>query len=282
MTVCRWLPDLRVALAALYGNPEHPGATGVDASQAHDFLMRIQSTNKRRKVHSLQQKHKDMNVTTAPTVDASLEMSEAIMIGSFWLPCLILVAQVHETGDGLRFSASSTERLFCAQTLLHRLRRIKIVEAIDLEFEFFLDVATEAQLLQMYNNMDHYKRLVPSYQELSLSMNPLVAQILTTYEIELTSVEREARCKAEMTLLTLSCVAYIAATEHEVNMPFLETLGHCLATIVLRLRFHPNATNTDGFASRDHMPSLVNLFNHTLEAVYQALPTSESRQTSML
>lgn len=134
------LPKLQTALTCLYNN--NHAASEHYLHEAHQFLLTFKSSNLRRFVVSRLQSQKDRhNTTTAAGNSTSLEdelhsmatgAEESTVAGSIYLSCLALLLissnTTHSNGCG-------HERIFAAQTLNHRCRSIKIVEAYDIESE---------------------------------------------------------------------------------------------------------------------------------------------------
>jgi hypothetical protein len=173
MSVPSLVPDLQRALRTLYGasNQAHG-----HHEEAHAFLLALQSRNLRRR-------------------------GSANETGSTWLACLYL----------LLTSKEYTERLFCAQTLLHRMRRTKLVEAIDWEF----DIA----------DVNEYKQWI--------------AALLSGVHLTEASSTAEEACKGELSLLTLA-----ALIQGETNHQILYSLGASIAVLALRLQQDVTVTVT--------------------------------------
>jgi hypothetical protein len=276
----RLLPDLQIAIATLYSLPLPQDVTQyADQSQAHDFLQHIQSRNVRRKIHSLQQRHRDQAMKQQPTSTTNQQQTIAlpredettVRMGSSWLPCLILLCQLDGSGRPC-LAATPTERLFAAQTLLHRLRRIKIVEAIDLDVELDHDLE-ESQALYFYESMDHAVNLLSAYKNLMERMNPFVAMVLSPYLANVSSVEDEERTKAELTLLTLGAIAFLIASDPQANdqmMPLLSTIGHSMAVVALRIRYTPSSVDAPQGPSS---PPIVTLIEQALSAAWNTAPS---------
>jgi len=115
----RLLPKLRMALSALYSQ-----GVGGDSVEAHSFLMRFQSRNFRRKIQSLQQSDRD---STKPD-DMNKSFQDRILgiigndYGSIFFTCVAILSSPHVFNE--------TERLFCAQSLLGRIRRMPTCQAV--------------------------------------------------------------------------------------------------------------------------------------------------------
>lgn len=136
------------------------------------------------------------------------------MLGSSWLACLALLLQ----------NVSHTERLFCAQSLLHRIRRVPIAEAADWEFENSATALQPAPPASV---------LLDAYRGWMRRINPAVAQCIEGYH----SAESEERVKGELTLLTVASILHHEVTANNIADPLCTTLASILATTALRLRF---------------------------------------------
>ena len=288
MGVPRLLPDLRLALASLYSLPVPPGQPLPSPNETHDFLMHIQSRNVRRKIRSIQQRHRDQQ--QGQHSSSSSNADETVHMGSSWLACLALLCQMSHNEDGSMqsFAASSTERLFAAQTLLHRLRRVKLVEGVDLELEAWSDTCDRTWLLQCYQEeSSSCENLVVNYQQWMVHGcgNRFVGQVLHDHRASLLDylqpggVVDEERVKAELSILTLAATAFLQAcdrsvSEHE-RTPLLTTTVSALATATFRLRYDAVEQNTSS-----HRPPLVSLIHHAFQLVWKTASTEVGGNTA--
>jgi len=125
------LPQLSEALSILYsGNP---------SKEAHDFLVHIQCRNLRRQIAAVQQQARDQPTKTAPP----------LRLGSTWLACTALLSSPHA--------------LFGAQTLVHRLRRMPLVDAVDLEMEYATELS-RPDAVGWYQDDSHVQYICQRYQ----------------------------------------------------------------------------------------------------------------------
>jgi hypothetical protein len=282
----RLLPALQQALAILYALPTSSssstttsGAAVVavvlsghgsnslldpaSARPAHDFLLQLQTRNLRRRIQSLQQKHRDTQQQQQQQAQQQQQQAQQqnqdddahwtgddLPMGSSWLALLVLLmataapAACSEPGggDGSGFVACWTERLFCAQSLLQRLRRSKVVEAMDWEmeqehemqvrqiFSFFSDNGGSTISTSTSLPPHHHEHCILAYQQLVARWNPFVAAVLETARgtNKMTSLQllpqhatgddsiAEELIKAEFGLWTLVAVAFqtaMAATD---------------------------------------------------------------------
>lgn len=159
--------------------------------------------------------------------------------GSTWLACVVLLCC---TSD-----AHPTERLFAAQTILHRMRRMDLLDAVDMELEFMeTTIAFSSSSYNLpslsLNNIDLIQKfyLQPSYAPyISLfhwcsSFFPVLGQILfpngvaqvlplskdaqeepisspTAQSTKIKTQQQQQQWKAELSLLALSASATISS-----------------------------------------------------------------------
>ena len=270
--------DLRLALATLYSLPSLSslvitGDVGVpspppSSAQAHDYLLQFQSRNGRRKQNSTHN-----NNTHA-------EYTKNDIVGSSWLACLdlLLLSSIPAVPN----KASSVpvqyaEALFAAQTLLHRVRRVKLSEAIDVELEptIINNTATSnsggtpsPELI-----FHGYKQWILHYLNTSICINnggtpmssssfgivsqlvhdyhPAVANnsnVNTTQQQQGTAVECEERIKGEISIMVLTSILD-ALIRRSCRMddddnnnfsqirPLIKTIASSVAVIYARIRY---------------------------------------------
>jgi len=301
----RLLPDLRLALACLYSLPPHQHHVQQQhqqqqqqqhhtLGQAQEFLIYIQSRNMRRKLESLIQRQRDRaagpdGVGLPPNMmDNTNQVSgwatEVIIAGSSWLACLSLLClqqqqQQNATSAAAAsscFAASNAERLFAAQTIVHRLLRAKLREGVDLEMEVALVSDNKEQQQQEFvalmfhqlqqqpplplqQMMEHYRQSM--HPQCGGNHHPLIHAVLSQYHVP-TDAD-EDRLKGELALLTLTSILYATAVDSYTNThnnnqhhhqhpnhdedstavgPLLNSLGSAIAAIAMRLRFPPTAS----------------------------------------
>ena len=257
MATPRLFQDLRAALGCLYCLS--PGATGhMDSRKAHDFLLHLQSRNVRRKLYSIQQSDRDQQKKndTDELSNKTSQLADEIQ-GSTWLACLALLCSAQ---------ADSAERLFAAQTLMHRVRRAKLSEAIDLEMEDpnkYLNSELNVNLQQLAID---YAQWMRHFHPL---LGNLVQQFLTKHSLGDTMDEEQL--KGELSMLTLAAITYLTAS-HSLNaniQPLLFTLGSSLAATALRLRFTPQSIHCSTKATPTSVP-LVTMIVHSLSTAATA------------
>ena len=278
--VPRLLPDLRLALATLYSLPLDPSLARPSPSEAHEFLMQVQSRNARRRIIACHQQERDTQKKGLSNSNNTKLNSEIIPMGSSWLACLAILCQTHENGH---FAASATERLFAAQTLHHRLRRVKLVEAIDLEMEFMQTDCTRDMALQCYRDDSHVVHLMDSYQTWMLhAMGGVAGAAVQSYTLARHlvnptaqtrppfTIQEEEQIKGELTLITLAAVSYCTALQHQheqhqqqsltsLTGPLLSTITATMATVSIKLRYSQHAS---------HYPhTLMDLIQHAYQSV---------------
>ncbi|GKZ00437.1 hypothetical protein MPSEU_000996300 [Mayamaea pseudoterrestris] len=258
----RLYANLQLALSSLYSLPAHPGSSVISPSKAHEYLMHLQSRNVRRRIHAIQQSYRDQlhdNHQALPSAQQSIGQQQliyphqqnynshqnqqsftAVEMGSSWLACLFLLVSAQTT----------TEQLFCAQTLLHRIRRSRLTEAIDWEVEHPHD-CTEKEIVQMFQSID-LLRISDQYCHAIRQLHPFVGAVLDSSPVSRSSMtltaNDEERLKGELTLLTVASLLYLLLSHapslndgdssHSSGVsPIASTLGAVVATLALRLRY---------------------------------------------
>ena len=251
--------DLRVALASLYSLPSSShGETNNNNSsnnnKSHEFLMDIQSRNQRRKLHSQRQSLRDSS-SSRRKKSSNNNLSQAsstsdIRTGSSWLACIAVLYDP---------STSNEEKLFCAQTLLHRVKRMKLLEAVDLEME------PPTQGLSNTDSLDG----ISLYRQWAheLHMGSLVEDIFRQAHQELHGLQQQQQQQqqpgrdaessvllGEVAMTTVAAIIYRIASDNITTpkaignqhhhhsgssriRPLLYTLGATMATLALRMRF---------------------------------------------
>lgn len=217
MQAPRLLPGLKNALLALQ-NSRH-----IDTA-AHDHLLNeIQNRNIKRKIRSWQQQ----------TLAGSGQQSPISItcMGSSWLACLYVLSQSH----------NANERLFVAQILLHRLRRLPISESIDLEMEVH-STALEAEI---QHNLHHLREL---YETHLVTCCPSIGNLIKGKKF---LGNDEETTKSELTIVSLAAIACVEAAHPS---PLYRTIVLALATTLFRMRY------TTSLSQRPKPPSLIELF----------------------
>ena len=205
--------NLRLALSVLYSLPSVAStdpSSRPNSAQAHEYLLQFQQKNVRRKLISHAQKEQSRPGSTE--AQNPLDHSD---LGSSWLACLALLCSLINTSDGNEPQANYAEALFAAQTLVHRLRYVKLSEAIDLEIE--------PPLLAVPANP---QALLESYLKWMESFDATVYQVVKNYQPH---SEDEDCIKGELTLLTLTTILYrlSLACHNEISSirPLLATIS---------------------------------------------------------
>jgi hypothetical protein len=228
--------------------------------------MQFQSRNIRRKLTSISNslKHKHQEEGKSEDLLQSLEPSD---IGSSWLACLGLLSSLKTKNDGSQVNYA--EALFAAQTLVHRLRRVKLSEAIDLEFESPHSLPPSTQ------------QIIESYLQWMEHFDLLLCQVLKSYQPHSND---EETVKGEITLLSLMTILYcltLTSSQHELASirPLLSTLASALSVTAARLRYTSQAIPSP---SPNTQP-IVKMILHALNVVHQLVSatasTSPDRQT---
>jgi hypothetical protein len=226
-------------------------------NNVHEFLLWLQSRNVRRHIQALYQHHCDAAPNDySPTQESVLRhvSGEVVYMGSSWSACItILCHSLAHAGaiyhnDGF-FMYNTTQRMFAVQTLLHRCRRVKLVEALDWEMEDWADTANSQELLQQYvsSYMSGSSSHNPTVGSLSSKylhcihkINPIMGQVLTvTVGSSLTlHPQTEEQVKAKYTILSLATLSVQIALECITGdtriTPILSLTASTLATILFR------------------------------------------------
>eukprot|EP00548_Thalassiothrix_antarctica_P013208 CAMPEP_0194171408 /NCGR_PEP_ID=MMETSP0154-20130528/5987_1 /TAXON_ID=1049557 /ORGANISM="Thalassiothrix antarctica, Strain L6-D1" /LENGTH=1365 /DNA_ID=CAMNT_0038883703 /DNA_START=23 /DNA_END=4120 /DNA_ORIENTATION=+ len=250
--------DLRLALSVLYSLP-----TASDFSiqkptskEAHDYLMQFQCRNVRRKLSS---KLKSLKNKTESSAGINILQSlEAGDVGSSWLACLGLLAS-HRTSTNQQIEVNYAEALFAAQTMVHRLRRVKLSEAIDLEFE-------SPQSLPPNHEM-----IVDMYLQWSSTLNSTFLEVINKYHPQ--SSDEEA-IKGELTVLSLTTILYCQTLSCNQDFssirPLLSTIASALAVTTARLRY----TSASIPSEAPNTQPIVKMIINTLTMVHQVVSST--------
>jgi hypothetical protein len=245
--------DLRLALSILYNLPlstsVHERPT---SSQAHEYLLHFQSRNARRRLQS-QPRNQALHSTT-PTLNST-------DIGSTWLSCVFLIlslaSNVDDTDDQRhRHQVHYAEALFAAQTMFHRLRRVKLSEAIDVEFE---PIGGNPENMTFSLSPQHILELYRAWVLRSCSHSLSLIQLIQEYQPSINhftfnnSVDIEERIKGEISMLVLANALNDISTATQLRRrqtadsfgdvlegPLLSTLSSALTTIAARMRYTPS------------------------------------------
>lgn len=143
------MPTLRSALSHLYSS----SSSIASSSQAHSYLIEFQSRNIRRKIHSLVQRENDSHVDEQQREQAKRNVLINHGGSSMYASLSFLLSSM---SDNNQFSNHETEQLFCAQTVLHRLRRMKLSEAVDFEMEYESGSSNPIILMDFVMQCNHY------------------------------------------------------------------------------------------------------------------------------
>ena len=275
--------DLRLALSVLYSLPPVPTTTTPHqqshqprptSHQAHEYLMQFQSRNIRRKlsskVKSIRQKNGQVpsgipGGSGGSTVNI-LEYLEAGDIGSSWLACLALLAcYTPFTLNQQPTSIHYAEALFATQTMVHRLRKVKNDESIDLEFE------ASPQALQLPPSPEGilgiYMHWIAKFGE--ISGNAMLPLVLQRYQAS--STADEDTIKGELTVLTLTTLLYAHTQRcHSQETfarirPLLSTIASAISVAAARLRY----TSISVPSPAPNTQPIVQMILQTLSMVHQ-------------
>jgi hypothetical protein len=273
------LNKLRTALSHLYSlnNVTNSG----NQHEAHDYLIEFQSRNVRRKATSLYQRKRDSLNDLCVKLEADDETNGSSLYAS--LPFLLFTVPSH-----------NTERLFCAQTILHRLRRMKTSEALDLEIEHYdsarMNVNVLTELLatgqnSQQNTFQYWVEFVKFHGEkLSSYHINLLGKVFQNYfkttmnvdspsfdnrMLSISPSDAEEKIKGEIAMLVLATISYLNVYEHTIRSelsgqedgshitPLLETLSSAMAVVALRLRYTSASVASDCAASETPIVTIV-------------------------
>lgn len=242
------LQSVRTALAVLYALPSDSQHLPSSA-QAHEILLHFQTRNVRRKLESLTKRNEASNAKNATILDE-------VDYGSTWMCCLALLSGVSSPHHTIHYP----EALFAAQTLVHRLRRVKMVEAMDLEMEPPL-------LTPPWYSQQLGHRYLQCLHNLKAS-NPNSFLGFIINDIGRTS-EDEERLKSEWTLITLASLIFeIALATH--MRPLVATLASALAVTAARIRYTPGTAPNPAPDTQPIVTMIIQAFEH----VRTQLPSS--------
>jgi len=286
------LRQLRTALSHLYSL--HNVSNANNQHEAHNYLIEFQSRNIRRKVTSLHQRKRDSQTELSAYLEPTAETNGSSFLAS--LPFLLFTTSSHET-----------ERLFCAQTILHRIRRMKTSEAVDIEIEWFesphMNVNALAEVISLsplqsaeQNVFSYWVEFVKFHGEsISAFHVNLLGRVLQDYFHEFSKwngsgtsattitsfADLEEKIKGEFTLLILAVAAYLNASAHASYsvihrgqndslhhlVPLLDTLSSAMAVASLKLRYTTSSLAVEE-ASSD-IP-IVKMVLQAFQKVYDA------------
>lgn len=265
------LPKFREAISHLYLLDKNCNATS--QKEAHEYLIEFQSRNIRRKVISLHQKRRDAQSDVSTVLVPDINTNGSSFYAS--LPLLFSI------------SSRDIQRLFCAQTILHRLRRMKTNEAIDFEMENFdsphMNVNTLVNFIlsncSKEESSQYWTEFMKFHGEQCSSFHVnLLGKALQDYFhntvknssfMNMPSSDIEDRIKGEMTLLILGCGMYLNVYYHFVNtfingsdsdsllQPMLETLSSAMAVVALRLRYTSASVHNNAPASESPIVTMI-------------------------
>lgn len=256
---------LRLALGIIYSLHGQPIQSPASQREAHDFLVQFQARNIRRKLRSFADGGKPIDQQTRPQ-----DVLEPDDFGSTWLASLALLAGIVPNEHGQKkHHIDFAEALFASQTLLHRSRRVKPSESIDIEFE--------PPITSSFPQADP-KEIYQAYLSWIEQLNPAISRFLQQH-VNPNDLDEE-RVKGQLTLMTVMPILYqvtlasfMSTPENLIRIrPLLTTLASLLAVTAGRLRYTtlsvPNpAPNTK---------PVVGTILHALHLTQQFLPSSLS------
>ena len=284
--------DLRIALSILYSLPPPPSHQQLHdrhqptSAQAHEYLLKFQSRNLRRKINS---QSKPQN----PHQQEPQQQQDSADIGSTWLACLGVISSLLRSGNDDPNKACYAEALFAAQTIVHRLRRVKLSEAIDVEFESsdqILRIPPPDQILDLYRTwvIQTYEETASSYSSPTfLCLSQLIRKYHPLVDPQQSAIELEERIKGEISMLILAAIldaltkTYQQQHQDDVVFtqikPLLITLASAMATIAARMRYVPSQLPSPA----PHTQSVVNMILGSLSMV-QSQQDNQHQQPEVL
>jgi hypothetical protein len=252
--------DLRLALSVLYNLQTHhlsDHQTTTTSYHAHEYLLQFQSRNTRRRLHSQFKGQRQLHEQQLPPL--TLED-----VGSTWLTCIFLISSLATTNDdqqkGLHQQHQVTspvqyaEALFAAQTLVHRLRRVKLTEAIDVELEAVNAGSDRVPALALSSFPPPPQFILEIYRTWirhSYNDASTLTSLLQDYDIQPSNnhEDLEERIKGELSMVLLANVmdhlARRCQAQHVQDngfshiRPLLVTLSSALAILAARIRYTP-------------------------------------------
>jgi hypothetical protein len=280
--------DLRLALSILYSLPPPPSRQQQlhdrqrpTPAQAHEYLLQFQSRNPRRKIKS-QSKPQQQNQQ-----QQQQQQQDSADIGSTWLACLGVISSLLRIGHDDPNRACYTEALFAAQTIVHRLRRVKLSEAIDVEFETserILTIPLPEQILALYRTW-----VIQTYEETKttssasysspafLCLPHLIRKYHPLVDPQQSSIELEDRIKGEISMMVLAAILDALTKTYQQQhtddvvftqiRPLLVTLASAMATIAARMRYVPH-----------HLPSAAPHTQPVVNTILGSLSMVQSQQ----
>ena len=243
------VPNLRIALSTLYSLPTPFREDQHSSSQAHEYLLHFQARNPRRDLHSKQSNQKQgQHQTTNKFLD----------VGSTWLACVAVLSSLSNDANPNTTNVHYIEALFAAQTLVHRLRRTKLAEAIDLEFEpHVFDTSpimwTHPDPEQVFGA--YQKWILQYYHGTSNSSSfGILLQLISDYRPAIDPQQKcnelEERIKGEISMIVIASIMDVL-TKSSLQQaqqqtlpsvfaqirPLLKTMASILALIAARIRY---------------------------------------------
>ena len=304
-------PGMKRSIAILYGPaPQHQGqpapgryendqirATAGDGvswtqSLAHDFLFKIRARNPQRAFKSLQGRKKNSRGDSSsmnnrggggggghrsspsspclPSVDTLV--SE--FVGSSWAACLAILFHPDST---------SSERIFCAQTLAYRVSKFDIHEAIDLSFEvlqrdsFTGDVSTDGWPEVPLPSPVEQSLLW--LQFLGIPSAPIEGLFGKDEHVSLGIVTMYLLAVCSVRLASMSLQG---AGDHPTDVPLLSAIGRTISVLAVRMRYSSRHLRRTGSAATA-TPMLLEIqtaFHRTL--LHSALGDAHPERLAML
>jgi hypothetical protein len=205
--------DFCGAVEALYGQASNVGLPNQHA--ANDWLTQFQSRNLKRNLQSMRGKEV-VSLDRLP-----------LGCGSTAWACITVL---------LNSESSVLHKTLASQTLVHRMRRMKLVEAIDMEMELVSSPQDCQELLQatgqLNGNEQVAERILQFVKEVLSQISPLTLSILQSTQLVLT----EESAKGQIMIHTILVIVFqvAQASPHETSL--LASLSTFLSLVALKMR----------------------------------------------
>jgi hypothetical protein len=276
-----------------------PAFNAAVQKEANVFLTNIQSRNLARRVESVRRSQEHKQTTNKQTVvtqsqpqpqqtpgsvatgsrnDNSAQFKDDIQ-GSTWLACLTLLNMP---------DAHPAERIFCAQTLHHRSRRMCVEEAVDIEFEPWMTTTpqngNQLRLDILYAWMEQNVTLKTSHQ-----ISPcLVHSMFPRGRPEAGQISHQSS-KEEVSLLAVAGSLLFLTQQinntHPTSIrqhtdllhPLWTNLGAAMSLTAIRMTYTPQSVGLSN-GPVDGMPPMVTLLQTALDTTAKTQVEAQNQQ----
>ena len=270
--------------------------------QAHDFLLQFQTRNIRRNHHSQvkskanRQQNEGQQLIPPPGANLTPEYDQGD-IGSTWLACIALLSYFLVNAEGstpaqspssvnshgnTSYGVATAEALFAAQTLLHRQRRIKLVEAVDVEME--PNPLHEVNIEKHFQQEITPESLVVTHRSWSQCLHPILSHVVQRYQPHQDGADEE-KIKGELALIMITTLLYCTVGQHCSHhpssslsstsssvRPITSILGSCLSVTAARLRYTPVSLPEPAAHTQPVVTMVLRSIDMVREAVIATMP----------